>query len=219
MALSKTMGAAGALGGRSLLDGLQQNLHGTVDASQIGTDTTGIEGDGLTQAAQITPLDKEAMQSAPEGVLRSTVSEIAADAGPKPQPEVLAESGTTAQEGTVFAGKGAPSKVQGSALARETQDVQDTQNLQSGNTGFSAPESPAKKSLIGEILELFSGKAPEPDTPASGGSPAFVYSPTIQVEGSGDVKKDVEEANQIGMREFEQLMNEWLKKNKRTKFA
>lgn len=218
-ALSKTMGTAGALGGKSLLDGLQQNLHGTVDASQIGADTTGIEGDGLAQAAQIPPQDKEAVQSASEGALGGTVSEMAADAGPKPQPEVLAKSGMYVRENAVFAGEGTPSKVQGFALAQETQDVQDTQNLQSGNTGLSTPEAPAKKSLIEEILNLFSGKAPEPDTPASGAPPSFVYSPTIQVEGSGDIKKDVEEANRIGMREFEQLMDEWLKKNKRTKFA
>ncbi len=212
-AFSQTMGAAGALGGKSLLDGLQQKLHGTVDAPQVEADVSGIDGDSLAQAAQIPLEDREALPNIPKEALQSTASEKAAPAGAEPPPEVLAESRAAPQESTVLAQESTPSKMQNFALAQETQDAQ------GGPTGLSTPESPAKKSLIGEILELFSKKGSKPDTLAPDTAPQFVYNPIINIKSSGDVKKDVEEANRIGMREFEELMEAWIKKNKRVKFG
>lgn len=215
-AFSQTMGAAGALGGKSLLDGLQQKLHGTVDAPQVEADASGIDGDSLAQAAQIPLEDREALPNIPKEALQSTASEKTAPAGAEPPPEVLAESGAATQEGTVLAQEGTPGKMQDFTLAQETQDAQETQG---GRTVLPAPEGPAKKSLIGEILELFSRKDPEPDTSASGSSPQIIYNPIFNIKGSGDVKEDVEKANRMGMREFEELMEAYLKKNKRVKFG
>ena len=76
-----------------------------------------------------------------------------------------------------------------------------------------------RHSLIDEVLDILLGKRREQDAPASDTSPSFVYSPTFNIEGGGNVKKDVEEASQIGMREFDKMMQQWIKRNKRKAFA
>lgn len=89
------------------------------------------------------------------------------------------------------------------------------------NAPQSVPEAEpsAKGSKIVDALNGLLGGRPALQTPAPGRVPTFVYSPTIVIEGGGDVKNDAEKANRMGMREFEKLMTEWERKNKRTLFA
>lgn len=77
----------------------------------------------------------------------------------------------------------------------------------------------AKGSKIADALNgLLGGRVvPRPNAPSA--SPSFTYSPTFIIEGSGDVKSDAERANRGGMREFEKLMEQYLRKNKRTLFT
>ena len=81
------------------------------------------------------------------------------------------------------------------------------------------PDTPTSSSAIGDALDSLSGKNAGEDAPETGAQPSFTYSPVFNIEGSGDVKEDVEEANRMGMREFEELMEAYLKKNKRVKFG
>ncbi len=89
------------------------------------------------------------------------------------------------------------------------------------NAPQSVPEAEpsAKGSKIVDALNGLLGGRPALRAPAPNGAPTFVYSPTIVIEGGGDVKNDAEKANRVGMREFEKLMTEWERKNKRTLFA
>lgn len=80
------------------------------------------------------------------------------------------------------------------------------------------PDTPAGGSVIRSALDDLSGQAPGKGG-ETGGSPSIVYNPIFNIESSGEVKKDVEEANRMGMREFEKLMNEYLRKNKRIAFT
>lgn len=84
--------------------------------------------------------------------------------------------------------------------------------------GTPEPGAPNKGSGIGEMISALFSKFTQP-SPAPGGASNIVCNLTINVEGSGDVKKDVPEAAQMGAREFEKLMDGYLRKNKRIGFA
>lgn len=77
----------------------------------------------------------------------------------------------------------------------------------------------AKDSKIVDALNGLLGGRVDPRPNAPSASPSFTYSPTFIIEGSGDVKSDAERANRGGMREFEKLMEQYLRKNKRILFT
>lgn len=209
-ALSGKMGAVSALSSQAFLD----RIGGVVDVPQADVNRTGIDRGRAAQMPQI-PLQK-AIQAVPGGVLRDAAMH------------------TMDVPNTVKSKENIPSvsfEIKSLTATEMPQEpVGDTKAIFSWFKGIAdtcqtawripEPDIPSKRSVIDEILDILSEKKKNLDTPVSSGrAPSFVYSPIIQVESSGDIKKDVEEANQMGMREFEQLMNEWLKKNKRTKFA
>lgn len=80
------------------------------------------------------------------------------------------------------------------------------------------PDTPAGGSAIGMALDDLSGQTPDKGG-ETGDAPSIVYNPIFNIESSGEVKKDVEEANRMGMREFDKMMQQWIKQNKRKAFA
>lgn len=207
-ALSGRMGLAGALGGQSFMDGITQNMGGTIDAPPVG-----ITGGETTQASQTLP--QEAGQAVPGEVLSSAAPEAAQDAAQAagnpaqmPPPEAVPPAGPMADTAQA-------SPVQAANAVSNLSDTGKTAQSPSGAPELGAPN---KGYGIGEMISALFSKFTQP-SPAPGGASNIVCNLTINVEGSGDVKKDVPEAAQMGAREFEKLMDEYLRKNKRIGFA
>lgn len=207
-ALSGRMGLAGALGGQSFMDGITQNMGGTIDAPPVG-----ITGGETTQASQTLP--QEAGQAVPGEVLSSAAPEAAQDAAQAagnpaqmPPSEAVPPAGPMAETAQTSPGQAAD------AASNRSAPVQTAQSA----AGTPEPGAPNKGSGIGEMISALFSKFTQP-SPAPGGASNIVCNLTINVEGSGDVKKDVPEAAQMGAREFEKLMDGYLRKNKRIGFA
>lgn len=207
-ALSGRMGLAGALGGQSFMDGITQNMGGTIDAPPVG-----ITGGETTQASQTLP--QEAGQAVPGEVLSSAAPEAAQDAAQAagnpaqmPPPEAVPPAGPMAETAQTSPGQAAD------AASNRSAPVQTAQSA----AGTPKPGAPNKGSGIGEMISALVSKITQPSS-APGGASSFVCNLTINVEGSGDVKKDVPKAAQMGAREFEKMMDEYLRKKKRIGFA
>lgn len=207
--LSGKMETGGVLSGPAFLDG----IRGIMDASQAGVDKTESDRGRVVQMPQI-PLQK-AIQAVPGGALRDVGANVMAmqdtvkskedipkaPSGMEPLPNMVVQKPVGGIE-AVSSWAGGIADMFRTALKIPDRDIL------------------SRRSVIDEILDILSEKRKEPDTPASSGkAPTFVYSPTIHVEGSGDVQKDAEKANRIGMREFKELMRQYLKENKRVKFS
>lgn len=72
---------------------------------------------------------------------------------------------------------------------------------------------------IGDALGKLAGGSPPPGAPAPGGTPSVTINLTVNVEGNGDVKEEVAEGVRIGAREFDKLMQGWMRQNKRGAFG
>lgn len=207
--LSGKIETGGVLSGQAFLDG----ICGVMDASQAGVDKTESDRGRVVQMPQI-PLQK-AIQAVPGGALRDVGANVMAmqdtvkskedipkaPSGIQPLPNMVAQKPVGGIEAV-------------SSWAGGIADM--------FRTALKIPERDtlSKRSVIDEILDILSEKRKEPDAsapPAS--SPQFIYNPVINIKGSGDAKEDVEKANRMGMREFKELMEQYLKENKRTKFA
>ena len=83
-----------------------------------------------------------------------------------------------------------------------------------------APAS-ARSAVLGETVGALSGNGGGKKQKGgdSGDSPTFVFSPTYHFEGEAPSKEDIVEANRMSQKEFEKMMKEYLRKNKRTAFA
>lgn len=206
-ALSGKMGDVGALSGQAFMNG----IRGVMDTSQTGVDKTGSHRGRGAQMSQI-PLLK-AIQAVPGGALR----DVAMHTMDVPDTVKNKEDVSSISSGI----KSLPT------TEMPQEPIGNTEAIFSWFRGIAdmcrtawripKPDTLSKRSVIDEILDILSEKRKEQDTPAlSGKAPTFVYSPTIYVEGSGDVEKDVEKANQMGMRDFDRLMQQWMKQNKRS---
>ena len=75
--------------------------------------------------------------------------------------------------------------------------------------------------MIGETVQRFSGGS---GNTGSGnrdaeGNSTFIFSPTYHFEGDAPSRKDLEDANRMSQAEFEKMMKEYLRNNKRVSFA
>ena len=84
-----------------------------------------------------------------------------------------------------------------------------------------APDTVSRSSVIGETVQRFSGGS---GNTGSGnrdaeGNSTFIFSPTYHFEGDAPSRKDLEDANRMSQAEFEKMMKEYLRNNKRVSFA
>lgn len=107
-------------------------------------------------------------------------------------------------------------RVQSAANAALAQPVQ---NAGENIRGISTPEIPARSAVIGETIDSLSGKGRKGTETGSDTAQTFVFGPTYHFEGGETSKEEVVEANRMSMAEFEKMMRQWERKNKRTVFA
>lgn len=200
-ASSGKMGLASAAGGPDMMDGIGQDVAGIVNASPAGAIMAGIEGESAAAGAQ----DASQGADGAAAVSPETVPPAGALAGPEQPP---AES----MEGI-------------SPKARETVGVAQAEpGLPGpGRPGPEGPEQgqdrPGKGMRIGDALGKLAGGSPAAGAPAPGGTPSVTINLTVNVEGNGDVKEEVAEGVRIGAREFDKLMQGWMRQNKRGAFG
>lgn len=212
-ALSERTGVIGTL------DDIGKDIGGNIDTAKADTDMPGIDVGGITQMPQIPQglrIPQDPLQGEVPGVaLRDAVpdTEVAQDTakGAKDAPGAYPQTGSI----PAAAGMREPRGDEG-AIPNWLRDI--TGRIRT-ILGMPDRDIPPGRSVVDETLDALTGKDTGQGAPASGGSPTFIYSPTITVEGSGDTKEDVERANQIGMREFEKMMDQYLRKNRRIGFA
>ncbi len=199
--LSGRMGLAGALGGQSFMDGIRQNMGGTIDAPPVG-----VTGGEIAQASQALP--QEQRQAVPGEVPSATevavpnIAQGMKGAASAPPPESMAGAG----------------QVPPGQMADTASSLPNAGGTAQPAPGTPKPGTPSKGSGIGAMISALVSKITQP-SPAPAGASSFVCNLTINVEGSGDVKKDVPKAAQMGAREFEKMMDEYLRKKKRIGFA
>lgn len=132
---------------------------------------------------------------------------------------LMMKSGEYVDEGLAVGMEKNSGMVQSAAIASLATPVMDTsQNIRNIET----PQTTAVRSaVIGETVNNLSGKQ------LGGGrqennddkQPTFVFSPTYQFYGEAPSKDDIVEANRMSQREFEKMMKEYERKNRRTAFA
>ena len=91
-----------------------------------------------------------------------------------------------------------------------------------GTDQFRSIETPefSRTGVIGETISSFSGGSGGSQTAqTSENSPTIVFSPTYHFEGDAPSKKDIVDANRMSQSEFEKMMKDYLRKNKRVAFA
>ncbi len=130
--------------------------------------------------------------------------------------KVLTRSGQYAGEGVAVGMENMSGRVQSAANAALAQPVQ---NAGENIRGISTPEIPARSAVIGETIDSLSGKGRKGTETGSDTAQTFVFSPTYHFEGGETSKEEVVEANRMSMAEFEKMMRQWERKNKRTVFA
>ena len=132
---------------------------------------------------------------------------------------LLEKSGEYADEGLAGGMEKKRGMVQAAAVASMAQPVMDTaQDIRS----IQMPETTvARSAVLGETVGTLSGSTTGGRSRQSEGGqgPTFVFSPTYHFEGEAPSKEDIVEANRMSQKEFEKMMKEYLRKNKRVAFA
>lgn len=132
---------------------------------------------------------------------------------------LMIDSGENVDEGLIVGLEKRRGAVQQAAVASLANPVINTsQNIRS--LEVPAPTS-ARSAVLGETVGALSGNGGGKKQKGgdSGDSPTFVFSPTYHFEGEAPSKQDIVDANRMSQKEFEKMMKEYLRKNKRTAFA
>lgn len=80
-------------------------------------------------------------------------------------------------------------------------------------------QSTNRSGVIGETINGFAGSSVVGSKAQQEAAPTFVFSPTYHFEGEAPSKQDIVEANRMSQAEFEKMMKDYLRKNKRVAFA
>ena len=83
---------------------------------------------------------------------------------------------------------------------------------------MTAPRMESRSGVIGETIDNLSGGTTNNNTTNQTSNPTFNFNPTYVIEGNAD-QETIQEANKTSQEEFEKMMNEWMRKNKRVSFA
>lgn len=131
---------------------------------------------------------------------------------------VMVESGQYAGEGLAKGMTATAGIVQKAASESMAQPVIDSSNEV---RRIEAPETmQSRSSIIGETIGTLTGERKQQGKDRSDeDGPTFIFNPVYHFEGEAPSKEDIVEANRMSQAEFEKMMKEWLRKNKRTAFA
>lgn len=202
-ALSDKLRAIGTQGGQALMDGIGREIGGIIDISQVGVDMTGIDVGRAVQALQI-PL-QGVVQPVMGGSLSDMVPDMAGGTedipGMHPQPVGVPAQGPAEGAGAAYGW---------------IRDITDTIR-----TALRIPDMDIlyRRSVVEETLDALLDKREVQGRSASDTAPTFTINLTVNVEGSGDVEEDVVRAAQMGAREFDRMMQQWMRQNKREFFG
>lgn len=127
---------------------------------------------------------------------------------------LMIESGQYTGEGFAIGMQNRTSDVQVAAEAM-TQPIQ-TQGQQMRD--MNAPQASFRSNVIGETIDNLSGVTTNNTTTNQALNPTFNFNPTYVIEGNAD-KEVLQDTAKISRTEFEKMMNEWLRQNKRVSFA
>lgn len=131
---------------------------------------------------------------------------------------VMVESGEYTGQGLAKGMANTAGLIQKAATSSMAQPIMET----SGEIRkIEAPESmKSRSSVIGETIGTLTGRNEKKERGTqSDNAPTFVFSPTYHFEGEAPSKEDIVEANRMSQAEFEKMMKEYLRKNKRIAFA
>lgn len=132
---------------------------------------------------------------------------------------LMIKSGQYVDEGLAVGMEQNSEMVKSAAVASMAQPVEETsQNIRAIDT----PEvTQPRSAVIGETVANLSGETG--NRKQTGGNqddtPTFVFSPTYHFDGEAPSKEDIVEANRMSEKEFEKMMRDYLRKNKRVSFA
>ena len=130
---------------------------------------------------------------------------------------LMEQTGEFTGQGLVEGMESTRGAVQQAATTAMAMPVQET--AQAIRT-FEVPEVESRSSVIGETIGSFSEDGSGARSVQQGeAAPTFVFSPTYHFEGEAPSKEDIVEANRMSQNEFEKMMKEYLRKNKRVAFA
>ena len=131
----------------------------------------------------------------------------------------MIKTGEFVDEGLIRGMEGMSDSVQKAAVANVSQPVAD--QAEAIRTIQTPDTIQARSAVIGETVNSFSGEeiGSGKATGNTDAMPKIVFSPTYHFEGDGISKEDVVEANRMSMAEFEKMMKDYLRKNKRVAFA
>lgn len=133
---------------------------------------------------------------------------------------VLADSGKYSGEGLIVGMENMRGAVKAAAQESFAIPVQEVSGDQK-RRNMEIPTFTSRTSVIGETLQGLSGSQNDSGNRNAGQSDGgtFVFSPTYRFEGGTPNKDEVIEANRMSQREFEKMMKEYLRNNRRTAFA
>ena len=130
--------------------------------------------------------------------------------------KLMIETGEFTGEGLALGLENMRGAVENAAKASMAQPVID------GASQFRTIETPefSRTGVIADTIGSFSGSGSGAAQSQPAESPvSIVFSPTYNFSGDAPSKQDIVEANRMSQSEFEKMMKEYLRKNKRVAFA
>lgn len=196
--------------------GIAQATAAGIQAAFAGVDLSGAGMNMMQGLVNGMNSMRGAVAAAAQSIAQAAASAVNSALQIHSPSKVLTRSGQYAGEGVAVGMENMSGRVQSAANAALAQPVQ---NAGENIRGISTPEIPARSAVIGETIDSLSGKGRKGTETGSDTAQTFVFSPTYHFEGGETSKEEVVEANRMSMAEFEKMMRQWERKNKRTVFA
>ena len=149
-----------------------------------------------------------------QSIAAATAAAANAGAQVKSPSRLTTKTGAYIGEGLVVGMESMRNAVESAAQTNMVQPVMDANNARN----FETPDF-NRSGVISDTISGFSGGGRSQAAQASGTEATFVFSPTYHFDGDAPSKKDIVEANRMSQSEFEKMMKEYMRKNKRVAFA
>lgn len=128
--------------------------------------------------------------------------------------DVTTDSGEYTGEGLALGMKNRTADIRTAAEAMTEPVQEETQRMRD----MSAPDN-YRSGVIGETVDSLSGQGGQTTNNTDASSLQITYSPQIIFQGAAPDEDTIVRANKTSQEEFEKMMNEWMRKNKRVSFA
>lgn len=134
--------------------------------------------------------------------------------------KVMTETGKWTGQGLVIGLQAQSGQVKNAATAALAQPIQDTsEDIRSTDMSVNSGNNYRSSVLNDELVNTNNNTGTNNNNDSGTPGATFVFSPTYNIEGDGVTKEDVQEVNKMSQTEFESMLNEWIRKNKRVSFA